>query len=331
MSIPFSKEDEWGKRKRCQGIGGLYVLAVLSKKAERVRPQTRSIGPYGVKIIARAIVAAFWRQLLAWLDEVYPPRCRLCSLPAADGLACREHRLPLDRGRRRCGRCAAELAPSLPDGTTCAACRRRPPPFARVRVSGSYRGSSLGAWILALKHAGRCDLVPALVNHCVAALSERAAQGTLPRVSVTRSVTGLRSAGASTPRRLGLPMDARIVPLPAHPLRKWERGFDQAELLAAEFAQQTGCELLMALVRVRHTPTQGAQGSVSRTANLRAAFRVDRKLLTAVHGSDIVLIDDVVTSCASVAEAARTLKRAGARSIEVIAIARAGSPHGAKV
>ncbi len=243
-----------------------------------------------------------WSEVVEpFLDALYPARCRLCGAHAEDDLACGEHALPEGLAPPRCDRCAAELPAVLPDGARCAVCRRRSPPFRRVVALADYRDPAARAWILALKHGGRRDLAEALGG----LLGERL-RALLTAEECVRGV---------------------LVPVPLHRWRRFERGYDQALLLSRAAQRGGGLPLRRALARVRRTTPQGSPGAVSRTANVRDAFTLTRAA-RGIEGLDVWLVDDVVTSGATAAECARLLRRAGARSVGVLALARAGPEPG---
>ena len=191
----------------------------------------------------------------------------------------------------RCGRCAALLGRGLPDGMTCASCLRRPPPFSRVVACLDYE--TLRPWVIALKHRGRRDLASPLGARLGRALQ-----------------------GESGP--------ACLVPIPLHPLRHLERGYDQAALLAEAAGRELGWPVMRALERTRSTPPQGSPGAVSRRANVHGAFALDSSGRRGLAGRTAWIVDDVVTSGATAAEAARVLRRAGAGGVAVACLARAG-------
>lgn len=112
-----------------------------------------------------------------------------------------------------------------------------------------------------------------------------------------------------------------IQPIPLHPQRLRERGFNQAELFAAFFSRILTTPLLYELVRTKDTPYQAQQSDEhNRHVNVRGAFKVNES--EKILGKTIILVDDVVTSGSTVREAARTLKRAGALKVFVFSIAR---------
>lgn len=241
------------------------------------------------------------RALADVLDAVYPPQCWLCGGEAddatADGRACVEHALPAAPEGPRCGLCRAALPGLMPDGHRCAGCTRRPPGHLGLECLGDYGlAAPLREWILAWKHGGRAYLVEplgeALAEHWRARWSES-----------VRPDCG-----------------ALLVPVPLHPVRRFERGFDQAADLARVVSGCTGVALATALRRRRYTPAQGAPGAVSRAANVSEAFagRPNR-----LRDRQVWLVDDVVASGATVAACAAAARRAGAREVRVLALARA--------
>jgi ComF family protein len=112
-----------------------------------------------------------------------------------------------------------------------------------------------------------------------------------------------------------------IVPVPLHPARRRERGFNQAELLARSLSSRTGLPVTPALERVRYTTTQTAFDRTERMENLRDAFRL--RPAQDVRGSRVLLVDDVLTTGSTLSECARVLKRSGAPSVYAATAARA--------
>lgn len=242
------------------------------------------------------------RVLERWLDPlldlVFPAVCPVCGR-RADAAAPRPFcracwaALPvgLDPGCVRCGEPFPGLAGVLP----CDACRRTPPPYAFARAVGAYR-DGLRAAIHALKYGRR----PAVATP-LAALLATAGPASLP-VAPAAWADGL-------------------VPIPLHPARLAERGFNQAELLAAPCAARWRVPLLgRVLVRTRATRPQAELDAAARRANVRDAFRVARP--GAVEGRRLLLVDDVLTTGATVSAAAQALRTAGAAAVGVVVLAR---------
>jgi ComF family protein len=121
--------------------------------------------------------------------------------------------------------------------------------------------------------------------------------------------------------RVEVPPGARVAWVPLGRRRRIDRGYDQAMLIAGSFARAARLRLLRgAIRRVRETPPQVGLDRGARARNVEGAFAASK----AVSGLDLVLVDDVVTTGASAEAASRALREAGARSVTVVAVARAG-------
>jgi ComF family protein len=113
-----------------------------------------------------------------------------------------------------------------------------------------------------------------------------------------------------------------IVPVPTTRARLRTRGYNQAELLAREFAARHGLQLFLGLQRARAADTQTALQPLERAANVAGAFRLEGGE-ERIRGAHLLLIDDVLTTGATSAECATTLVAAGARCVSVLTFARA--------
>lgn len=111
-----------------------------------------------------------------------------------------------------------------------------------------------------------------------------------------------------------------IVPVPLHWRRRWQRGFNQSELLAREIARRWSVPLKNLARRSRSTLTQAGLSNSARRENVVRAFTVPRP--RGAEGRRILLIDDVMTTGATASACALALKRAGARSVCLLTLAR---------
>jgi ComF family protein len=172
----------------------------------------------------------------------------------------------------------------------CGPCRTDPPPFARARAAALYEeeGPS-GQAIKRFKYSRRLDLLPVMQHWLRRPLCQE------------------------------LVHEADLMaPVPLHPGRLKQRGFNQALLLAQAFAEvHLERELL---TRVRPTPPQTGLNPKERRDNVKGAFAVPRPDL--VKGKKVLLVDDVFTTGATVRECARVLRKAGAQRVDVLTVAR---------
>ena len=230
--------------------------------------------------------------MLSWWPQWFGTnRCVLCHDSAAAGLcaACRAdlQGLRLDAANV-CPTCAAVSV----GGVMCGACQQKPPPFEKLWASVYYE-PPLSAMLHAFKHQADLSLLPALADMM---------RGHPP--------PWLAEAG----------IDA-VLAMPLSKVRRLYRGFNQADELAARLAKDYGWAILPrdTVFRRPHAP-QSTLDRKARQRNVRQAFAVQNNL---VKNRKLLLIDDVVTTGATLSELARTLKRAGADSVFCWALARA--------
>lgn len=227
-------------------------------------------------------LARFGRRLgLALL----PARCLVCGESGHLGqdlcAACRE---AVAFNRVACGRCALPL----PVAGTCGPCRQSPPPFAASHAALVYRFPV-------------DQLLPRFKFH-----GDLAAGRLLSQLMV--------EAFADAPRPQAL------VPVPLHPSRLRQRGYDQALELARPLARAFRLPLRAdTLRRVRATPAQSELDAASRRHNVRSAFFARPGELPA----HVALVDDVMTTGATLAECTRALHRAGVTRVDLWVAARA--------
>jgi len=139
------------------------------------------------------------------------------------------------------------------------------------------------------------------------------------QVHLRHVLAGWLGEAFEDPRLAGRRFDF-IVPVPLHPTRKRERGFNQAELLARALNRATGIRLHRALQRTRYTTTQTQFDRAERMENLKGAFRLRRG--SNVQDLRVLLVDDVLTTGSTLSECASVLKAAGAVSVHAATAAR---------
>jgi ComF family protein len=233
------------------------------------------------------------------IDLLFPPLCISCRAPVSEPGAfcskCWQSIRFLDGAMCECCGLPFELDPG--PRSLCAACLANPPAFDKARAVMRYDEHSRGP-ILALKHADRLELVPGFARWL-----ERGGQSLLVDTEV-------------------------ILPVPLHARRLWARRYNQSAELARILGRSAGKPVnFEVLLRARHTPSQGAMPSArARRRNMRGAFRLAPGHKSAIAGRNILLIDDVLTTGATIDACARTLKRAGAAKVFVLALARVVRP-----
>jgi ComF family protein len=261
----------------------------LSPEFKPYFPTPRDLPPHALHSATDAVLSLF-----------FPDRCLACSSPVSRlreaGLcsSCWQRLLLLEIEAAGCVLCGLPLPGLEPGGTQlCIACASETPSYAGARSFGYYRGE-LGLCLRAIKFQGRRNLIPHVG----------------PLMARTAAISFDRSS-----------LDA-IVPVPLHPVRRRQRGFNQAELLAHE----VGCLLSVpvrprGLARVRPTAPQVGLSHDERRANVRGAFSCPST--TAFEGMRILLVDDILTTGATAESAAGALRAAGATRVYVLSAARA--------
>ncbi len=234
---------------------------------------------------------------LAKLVELISPRdwwredCFLCGQTSSEGVLCAgcQEELPV-LSPSRCPACALPT----PAGELCGACLNHPPHFDATLAAFEYR-FPLEPMVIALKYHAQLPIADFLV--------------------------GLMTQMIERPRA-----DA-IVPLPLHPKRIVERGFNQSAELARRLAKHWRIPLVLgACERDRHTEAQAKLPGTDRHQNVKGAFRATRDF----SGQHVLVVDDVMTTGSTLDEVARVLKNRGAARVTNVVAARTLPHFGSK-
>lgn len=226
-------------------------------------------------------------------DVLFPQSCAVCSaaIPSSETALCADClRELVIIDSPLCTVCGMEMQSSTGEDHLCGSCLRKRPPFSSARAVVRYQ-EPFSTLLHKLKYQGDTSVLPALGD-----------------------VIHLRPVISIGP-------DERIIPVPLHRQRLRSRGFNQAKLLAELFFPKNREQILLhCLVRTLYTEPQTALDGTRRRQNLRRAFAVQRA--EQIRGRNIFLVDDVLTTGTTAAECSKVLLVAGARSVEVLTVAR---------
>jgi ComF family protein len=231
----------------------------------------------------------------AAVSLLYPATCTICGKNVRAGeYLCNECEAKIVRILPPfCKTCSGPFEGSITSAFTCANCAHRTIHF--NAAVAAYRGRGIVREIIhEFKYARQIHLRHLVAHWLGAALDDE--------------------------RLRDIPFNL-IVPVPLHPARQRERGFNQASLLAESLSAETSMPSRPVLQRIRYTTTQTALDRSQRMENLHNAFRLRKN--ADVRGLRVLLIDDVLTTGSTLSECARVLKRAGAISVHAATAARA--------
>ena len=225
---------------------------------------------------------------------LYPPACEGCGagIEFAEALCVRCRRDVQPIRDPHCARCSQPFEGSIRGEFACAECEERG--YAFDCAVSCYRSRGIVRdLILRFKYRRQHHLRRPLAGWLAETLNDER----------------IRRQPASA-----------LAPVPLHPRRERQRGFNQAAALCALLARRAGLPVWPALRRVRWTETQTHFDRADRLENLRGAFAIHPR--RPVRGMHLLLVDDVFTTGSTVDECARTLRAAGAASVRVITVAR---------
>ena len=252
-------------------------------------------GPSGSSGARRRLVAV-GRMVL---DALLPPRCLACGgAVETQGALCAVCWQGISfLGAPQCSRCGLPFPYDAGPGVECAQCLAYPPAYGRARAVFAYDDHSRRL-ILAFKHADHLHGMPAFGQWLARSGAELLATADL------------------------------IAPVPLHWTRLFRRRFNQSALLAQATAAAWSARAKAGprfapelLVRRRRTRSQGHLSRLQRAENVRGAFAL--KPGADVQGRRVLLVDDVLTTGATIEACTRALKRAGAAEVDVLTLARA--------
>jgi ComF family protein len=244
----------------------------------------------------KRLMPGLGRQLI---DTLLPPLCLSCGamVDQLHALCAQCWAAQSFIAPPYCQRCGTPLhTETATDNLTCAACSAHPPRYGRARAVFCYDDASRKI-ILGFKHADRTQAAPAFAAWMARAGAELIAQADV------------------------------IAPVPLHYRRLLRRRYNQAALLALGIGRHSHKPVMVdALKRLRATPSQAGLGGRERRRNVARAIAVNPRRQTALKAKRILLIDDVLTTGATVDTCTRALKAAGAASVDVLTLARVVRP-----
>jgi ComF family protein len=231
-------------------------------------------------------------------DLLLPPVCIACRVRIGNhGLLCGSCFASIDFiAPPICARLGIPLPYDVPEPALSAAAIASPPVYDRARAAARY-SDTMRDLIQSFKYRDRHEGLPLFARW-------------------------LKKAGAE------LLADADLlVPVPLYPSRLWWRRFNQSAMMAQGLSRLCGLPVdCFTLKRVRRTASQVGLSPEQRRRNVAGAFKIDKPRAAGVKAKKIVVIDDVITTGATVEACARVLKRAGAARVDVLALARVVEP-----
>jgi ComF family protein len=245
----------------------------------------------------RTLSRLFMHALSRFGNLLLPTQCLLCGSTLHGDLLCEGCLFDLpwvERHACRCQQCALALEST---GDYCGHCLAHPPAFSRSYIPFAYQ-QPLTPLIHRFKYRRK--------------LTDGKLLGQLLAQHIQACATHSDWLAPDL-----------LIPTPMHWTRRWQRGFNQAEILGQYLARATGITLATRIIkRQARTPAQKELTRNERQQNLRKAFFISPSAQQKIQGKNIALIDDVVTTTATLRELSQLLIKAGAKDVQVWALAR---------
>ena len=240
----------------------------------------------------RGSIAALSRRAFHSLQRALPQACMLCAGPSGNALLCGRCTSALPRIAAACPLCGLPA----PTRQVCGSCLARAPPLAATVAAWTYE-FPVDRLLQAFKYGNALALAEPLADELAVAVR----------------------------RRPDVRADA-LVALPLAPSRQRQRGFNQAHEIARRVAVSLRLPVLRGLARVRDGSPQATLAWTARAGNVRGAFVGEPSLV----GRRIAIVDDVMTTGATLAAAAAAARRAGAVAVEAWVVARTLPPESSR-
>ena len=246
-----------------------------------------------LKSVHVTIVLVLKQLCSSVLDLIYPPSCILCkkSIPAQDQTPlCPGCQMTIQRNRPPfCAKCSRSLENN---SETCPTCSKNNPHFDTAWAAAAY-DETMQKLIHLFKYGQKTSL-----QHCFFEL-------------ISEFITAYR---------LNINQFDLVIPVPLHPTRLRERGYNQAQLLAEQISSAFDIKHVNNnLLRIKNTQNQARLSQKERWTNIHGAFKI--KDIFVFSKKSILVVDDLLTTGATASEIARILKTAGAKKVGVLTVA----------
>jgi ComF family protein len=239
--------------------------------------------------------------LARFLELIYPPKCHICQRfligdRGEDVHICTECLESLVRiTSPLCPSCGIPFVSRVEEDHLCGDCIRKRPHFNALAAPFLYEGGIMDA-IHQIKYNGKTHIAGSVGEHAAFLAKER----------------------------FGDTKDFLMIPVPLHPKRLRERGFNQSLVIARAIAPYLGAEVdFLSLRRIKYTQPQTGMKRIERLRNVRGAFGLVGQ--PDLKGKTVILVDDVATTGSTLNECAKVLKKAGCEKVLCLVLARTGN------